>query len=65
MSTNNTSAQLNSQVSDLVELNDSDLELVTGGSGHHKHNKREHYKHEHKHNKKHQPIVIIIKKHKF
>ncbi|MBW4513130.1 MAG: hypothetical protein KME64_42620 [Scytonematopsis contorta HA4267-MV1] len=59
MFTNNTSAQLNSQVSDLVELDDSDLELVTGGSGHHKHYEHKHNKHGHKHNKN---IVIIIKK---
>ncbi|MBW4513131.1 MAG: hypothetical protein KME64_42625 [Scytonematopsis contorta HA4267-MV1] len=59
MSTNNASTQLTSQVSDLVELDDSDLELVTGGSGHHKHDKHKHNKHGHKHNKN---IVIIIKK---
>jgi hypothetical protein len=66
MFTNNTNEQLNSQVSeDLVELDDSDLELVTGGSGHHKHYSHKHNKHGHKHNHKHQPIVIVIKKHKF
>jgi hypothetical protein len=53
-----TNTQLDSQVSsDLVELSDSDLELVTGGSGHHKHGHK-HHKHGHKHNKN---IVIIIK----